>query len=479
MADTAQPEAGILGRVSKLISDDARSITEQKDAGRADCVVNGWRVAAEYEDAVGASRFTVKQREDWPRLQADIESGRLDVVVMWEPSRGSREPEDWFGFLRRCREHRVLIHVTSHGRTYDMTNARDWRSLAEDGVDSAYEVEKLSGRVRRGLAANRVNGKPHGRILYGYERAYGFEGGKRKLIEQRPHLEQSAVCAEIIRRAAAAEPVSAIQADLNRRKVPSALGGRWSRHQVRSVAINPAYIGKLRNGTELVDAIWPAIVDEVTFWAAHRHLTAPERKTTKPGKARWLMSYIASCGVCEAVLYAQAPTGRHRSPYYTCSGSHCTALSVAAMDSFIEKLVIARCSKTDIYDRLVQGSDQAAVAARGEAEELQARLRTHRSLSIRGEITPESFAVIEQELKPMIDAAERRAAQLAVPLPLRDLTAPGTDVKARWGGMEVAAQREVVRLLLASVVLMPAVRDGQRLAADDRVRIEWKREFGE
>ena len=468
--------AGTIGRVSQDTSGEERSITEQQDENRAECDANGWRVAAEYEDAVGASRFTRKQREDWPRLQADIEADRLDVVVMWEPSRGSREPEDWFAFLRRCREHRVRIHVTTHNRTYDVSNERDWRSLAEDGVDSAYEVEKLSRRVKRGLAANRANGKPHGRILYGYERVYGIpEGRKRKpkLIEQRPHPERSAMAAEIIRRLAQAEPVSVVQADLNRRGVPSATGGLWTRHQVRSLALNPAYIGKLRDGGELVDAVWPAIVDdatfEATFWAAHALLTAPERKTMRPGKAKWLLSYIAACGVCGASIWVQGPSDRHRFHRYMCSSNRrCVSVSMAEADDFIERLIIARCARPDFYGHLVQGSDAAVVEARNEAARLRAQLDEWAA----ADISARAYQIKEAKLLPLIGAADRRADQLAVPSVLRGLAEPGANVVGRWKAMVVAARREAVRAVFTSLVLQPG-----RAPAHERIGVEWRKKL--
>lgn len=69
--------------------------------------------------------------------------------MLWESSRGGRELEAWAGFLNACREHRVLIHVTSHQRTYDMQVGPDWKTLAEDGVASAYESELTSERISR------------------------------------------------------------------------------------------------------------------------------------------------------------------------------------------------------------------------------------------------------------------------------------------------------------------------------------------
>jgi DNA invertase Pin-like site-specific DNA recombinase len=460
-----------------------RSISEQQDQNRGECESNNWQVTAKYTDAVGASRFTRKQREDWPRLQADIEHDHLDVIVIWEPSRGSREPEDWFAFLRRCRDHHVRIHVTTHERTYDMKVARDWKQLADDGIDSAYEVEKLSGRVKRGLAANRANGRPHGRIQYGFQREYGIGKGKdgrtvRVLKRQYPDPEQAAVCAEIIRRVASAEPLTVIEASLNERGIPSATGSKWSRHQIRAIATNPAYIGKLWNGGELVDAIWPAIVDEATFeatfWAACRHVTAPERMTTKPGKAKWLASYIATCGgtkpdgtVCGAPLYVQAPTGRHKHPYYACSGpgKH-VALNVAVMDRLMELVIFERCKQPDIYARVVEGSDEQVMEARNEAARLRAQLDEWAA----ADISARAYQIKEAKLVPLIEAAEKRAVQLTVPLPLRELVEPGADVAARWKALSVAAQREVVRLLVTPLRLMPAMQDGVRVPAEDRIK---------
>ena len=68
-----------------------------------------------------------------------------------------------------------------------MANGRDWRNLAEDGVDSGYESEKTSIRVRRTVAAKMQAGEPFGHCPYGYEREY--HPRTRELIAQRPSTE--------------------------------------------------------------------------------------------------------------------------------------------------------------------------------------------------------------------------------------------------------------------------------------------------
>src|SRR5579862_2506814 len=118
-----------------------KSVEEQNAANERAAASLGWR-ATSYSDAVSASRFSRKARPDWDRLMADVAAGKFANVVLWEPSRGDRKLSTWAAFLDTCRETGTGIYITSHGRVYDMRNGRDYRSLAEDGVDSAYESEK-------------------------------------------------------------------------------------------------------------------------------------------------------------------------------------------------------------------------------------------------------------------------------------------------------------------------------------------------
>ena len=67
-------------------------------------------------------------------------------------------------FLNACRENHTGIDITMHDRLYDMANGRDWRNLAEDGVDSGYELR----RPRPGTAnspAKMQAGEPPGTAL--------------------------------------------------------------------------------------------------------------------------------------------------------------------------------------------------------------------------------------------------------------------------------------------------------------------------
>lgn len=464
MVQTSSPEAAIYARVSQD-KRSGRSVAEQENESQAACVLNGWAIAEVFRDNdISASRFTTKTRPGWARLVADLEAGRFDVLVLWEPSRGSRDLTAWAVLLDACRRHRVLVHVTSHAHTYDLTKPRDWRSLAEDGVDSAYESEKASQRITRAMHANAVAGRPHGRIAYGYTRQY--DPATKQLVSQDIDPVTAPVVREIVTRIGRAEPVITITRDLNDRGVPSPTGRQWQRQIVRRVAMNPAYIGQRIYAGESHSGEWPALVDAESFYAARRVLDDPRRTTTRPGRVKYLLSYLATCGVCGGLLQA-AP--RKGAPSYYCHAS----ARVAWLDEIVTGVVLDRLDDPELLARLHAPDDATVVEARSQVATLRNRLGEFRDAAAAGELTPSSLAHVETKLLADIQAAEGRASQAGMPLALRDLTG-GPDLRERWKRLPVTTQREVVNALLV-VKLDRSSGTGRHAAHDyERVRIEWR-----
>ncbi|WP_346040782.1 recombinase family protein [Actinomadura chokoriensis] len=479
---------------------DRRSMEQQSEENRGAIGANGWTPGPEYDGDANrsASRFATKQRDDFARLLADLDAGRLGVLVMWETSRGSRKLGEWAGMLDLCREHGVLIHVTSHGRTYDMRNARDWRTLAEDGVDNAYESEKTSGRLRRDVAASARAGRPHGHVPYGYVRQYDPKTGA--LVAQVPDTEPresvtgeefspAGIVREIVTRTAGGDPVITITNDLNARGIPSPRNKAWSRYIVKRVATNPVYIGKRSHHGELSDATWSALDNdgddtewEATYWSAVRTLSDPKRKTTRPGRQVHLLTYFAECGKCEAPLSGRYVTASDAWSV-NCSKTDCVSTREAWLNEPIERIVKARLKRPDAYEAFAASDDKAVVDAQREAAELRARLESFIDRAADGKITEDALGRIERRLKPKIADADRRARDAAIPRALRELVEPDADVDARWKAMSVPAKREVIGVILERIALdRSSTRGGRRGSLDwTRVRVlprgseEWVR----
>ena len=458
----AHLRAGVYARVSKDNQKAlGRSVDQQEVEGRRVCDDQGWVVADVYRElnGISASRFAKHDRPDWTRLVADIDAGRLDVLVIWESSRGSRDLEDWAALLRRCRDQRVLIHVVSHNHTYDMQNGRDWRTLAEDGVDSAYESEKTSARILRDKAAAAQAGRPDGRFPFGYQRRY--DPATRALIAQEPHPEQAPIVRDIFARIASGDPISAVAADLG-----------LTRSRVRRIATNPVYVARRHlNGVDHAGS-WAPLVDEPTFWAAQRVLSDPARKTTRPGRVRHLLSYLATCAVCDQPLAVRRV---RKLSIYVCPKTH-VGIREDWLDQFVTALIVARLSRPDVYPALTTSSDAEVIAARGEADQLRQRLDEAADAFTNGDISGAMLAKIEARLVPQIKAAAERATLASTPPVLRSLLDPEVDVQQRWDALGVAARKECVRLLIASIRVRPTTMGRASTYAaisDQRVEIVW------
>ncbi len=443
-----------------------KSINEQIEECSADVLAQEWVIGRVYRDKVSASRYARRTRDDWPKVLADIESGSVDVLVLWESSRGDRDLETWAGLLRRCRDHKVLIRVTSHGHTYDMSKARDWRSLAEDGIDNAYESEKLSLRVRRGVAASAASGRPSsGPRPYGYLRTYDPRTGK--LSGQEADPDTAPVVVEIFQRVHDGVPLSVIVADLVARGVPAPKGGQWTRYRVRYIATNPAYIGKRKHNDKLYDASWPALVDDDVFYAVQNILYAPARMADKrPGLQKHLLTGLAKCQ-CGKPLAA-------RSTAYVCRDGH-VYLQREALDNLVMANMFHYMTKPENFAKLAKAGasrDKAVVAANAEVEKLTGELNTWRLSAAKGNTTPESLAVIEADLSKRIHAAQQNAKAQTFPPSIRALMMRKGELTLHFlESMTLQAKRDAIRTVM-TVTVKPSGQNSF-LPTRDRVDIGW------
>lgn len=465
--------AGLYERVSTGIKDMelSRSVDRQNEDGRAAVNRYGWRLAARYADpGLSASRFAKKERPDWKRMMGDVRSGHLDVVVLWMPDRGSRKLTPWSEFLDACRDRGVLIHIVSRNKTYDLRDPWDWKSLAEEGIQSASESDNKSIHVTNALAKYAQQGEPHGRIPYGYTRRYVLDPTRPKGHRgiQEPHPDQAPIVREIITRIAQGHAISALIRDLHARGIPAPTGAEiWAMSSIRRMVMEGVvYIGKRRhNDGPLIDGDWPPLVDEDVYWAAVTVLNDPRRLThlqyrgggIRPGKAKWLLSYIATCGKCGyplSVTHRDRASGRQA--LYRCASSvgGCAYAPVEWMDKLIVAAVVHVCGLPGVYAGITEGEDKEALAAQAEADAERNRLAQFESDAISGAISSDSFARISAGIEARIAELEARAEQATQVPELRALLADSReareeDILARWEDMPIPARRRVVQKLFA------------------------------
>jgi DNA invertase Pin-like site-specific DNA recombinase len=479
-SDDAATDGAVAGRrgreylrVSLDRSGRERSQDEQHEDNARACALAGITLLGAYRETGSASRYAAKARDDFARLLDDVERGRFDadVLVLWESSRGSRRVGEWVTLIELCEQHGIGIFVTMHGREYDPANPRDRRSLLEDAVDSEYESSKMSARVTRAHAANAAAGLPSGVTPFGYVRRY--DERTRKFVAQEPHPDEAPVVREVFERIQAGHSLRSISRDLGERGVTSRAGRPFSQETIRTMALTAAYAGIRVHrtgagkgagsggsqsrlgapGVEATTAVWPGLVSRAQFLAVQQILSDPKRRTSRPGRAKHLLSLIARCEVCGAGLAITYK--RRESGQYQCQRGH-VLCDKEELDVLAEEAMLGYLGRPDVHERLTAGESSAGAdlgRVRDELAEARselARLREHVSA---GRVSVASLVAAEPGMLARVGALEAEETRLATPSVLRGLITPGEDVAARWEGVPMSARRDIARLLFVPEVL--------------------------
>lgn len=209
------------------------------------------------------------------------------------------------------------------------------------------------------------------------------------------------------------------------------------------------------------DGIWPALVDEETYWAVVRLLEDPPRTTTRAGRAVHPLSYIVHCGVCGGPVSSQQ-VSRHgwTGQVYSCLKKRCAAVKAEILDEYVQRVVVAWLARPGIYEDLSSGmGDEQVAHARAEAQRLRAELEDYKKLAEAGDVKAIDFVRITRGLEGQIAEHEARAAEAGIPLVLRGQIGP--HAVAAWAelGDEVAVKREIIRTV-ADIKLLRAAHKG-------------------
>jgi DNA invertase Pin-like site-specific DNA recombinase len=465
-----------------------RSVADQHTDNEHTAQAESWVFGKPYLEsgAVSASRYSSKARPGFDALVADVKAGRFgaDVLMLWEPSRGSRRLSVWAAFLEALEDKGIALHITSHGKTYDLSNARDRRSLHEDGTDSEYESAKLSGRVSRSMAINAAEGRPHGRTPYGYLREYRLTSRGRELVGQVKDPETAPVVERIYSEITQGRSLRAIAAALNAEGIAAPAGGKWAAQNVRDLALNPAYAAlrlhapgsrgghhRIADGT-LTEGTWPPIVTREMWEHVRALLTDPSRRTSRPGRDKHLCSMIAVCDVCGGPLSVRYQRGAE----YACRDSGHVRIPQSDLDGLVTRLAVARLASPAEYPQVTRDDDGPAVqAARDELAAATAHHNDMVALMAARKLSPLAFARAEPAALASIEAAKTRLRDLETPDALRMLAGdPGEDITTRWDSLPVAGRREVVRLLFARIAVTRSATPGHRPPASERTVVEWR-----
>lgn len=461
-------DAYLYGRASRDPSKKGRSVGDQMQENRELCNNNGWPIVGEFPDIDrSASRHAKRGREKFEAMIEGIEAGHCRVLVTWEASRFSRDLDVYVRLRRVCMEAGVLWCY--NGTVYDLSKRADRKATAQDALQAEDEAEGIRDRNLRTVRLSAKDGKPHGRILWGYARRYDPDTGD--MIEQYKHPERAPIVAEIFDRVAAGETEFAIVRDLRTRglRLP---GIAWEQHHLFGMLRNRSYIGRrIHQGKDVGPGTWPPLVELETFNAVQRILSNPGRVSTKERAIKHLLSGIARCGECSNAPHLRVAKNRTYLSY-NC-GNFDTSMREDKLDAYVEEAVVTWLeSKAAVAAFRSTDQEKRAAAARDELQQLEDQLDDARKAATTFEggkpkLSIASLAAIEGQLEPLIEAARLKTEETSAPPLLRGLVGQ-PDIDQRWEGLAIEQRRMVLRTVV-NIRLHKAGVKGRRTIEPGRI----------
>lgn len=454
----------IYARVSK---DEAggRSCREQIGSCEGDCEYEGWPVFAVLSDNDrGASRHSRREREAFKQLPSILRKG--DVLVVWEPSRITRDMREFGTFCDLLAERGVLLYYD--GRVWDLNDDDDRNRVWQDILDGAKQAGKTRKRTLRSMSANVKEGKAHGRAAPGYRIAYDRDG---KSLGPEIIPAQARVLREMASRVVQRQDASWLRLSRDYESAWRAAGGRgrFDPEDVRRILTNPALYGKRTHRDEIVrDGVWEPILDPewlpaVLAWRDSRISTA-----FRGGEPQWLLTYIARCGVCvdagkRGVVHHKKSRGSVSGHSYVCRKYQHVHRDLQRVDSHVEEVLLTLLEHPETLAKLtaLDEGDGASVDIELDLiKSLRKKVVDYSAEAAQRHLDPFVVAAYVEPLQAQIREAEERVRMMTAVLDPVFAGAIGPDARQRWEGYSLLRKREIIRASL-DVRIVTVARRGR------------------
>jgi site-specific DNA recombinase len=451
-------KAVVYTRISQDRNGDGAGVTRQEADARALAKVRGWRVTSVIveNDTSAAGK---KSRPGFDKLLQAVEDGSANVVIAWALDRLTRNRRDTVRLIEACQQHGVTIALV-RGSDMDMSTPSG-RMVADILASVARsEIETKSDRQKRAHRQAAEQGRRvTGRRPFGYT-ADGMEFHEPEAQAVRDAYQwllDGVSLGQIARR-------------WNDAGLYTPQGSHlWSGATVGTCLRKPRNTGIRDYHGETYDAVWPALVDRETWYAALAIMKDPKRSSIR-GDQR-LLTGVALCGVCEGAVHVGGNGGY---PVYRCATTtgHFSR-KAAPIDEYVSEVMIARLSQPDASDLFTPPEDcpNRSELIR-EADRIRRKLDGLAALYEEGILTAKGVRQSSDRLRAQLaDIDEKLAEANGIPRAARTLV-KAADVHAAWESLEVADRREIIRAL-AVIHIHPPGR-GAVTFRPETVGIEWR-----
>jgi site-specific DNA recombinase len=327
------------------------SLDAQRESGEAYIEsqrMQGWQVIPTLYDDGGFSGGTM-ERPGLQKLLADIDAGKVDVIVVYKIDRLSRSLLDFMHMIETFNAQGVsFVSVTQHFSTTDSTGRMFLGILI---TFAQYEREVAADRIRDKVAAAKRRGKYCGGVpVLGYD----VDRQAKKLVINK---EEAKLVKYIFQRFTQLGSAKTMATELNEqgyttktwltKKGKIHQGKLWNTSHIYRLLKNRTYIGQVTHKDKYYPGEHQAIVAEKEWDKVQGVLADNTRDKIGDVRVKMIspLKGVIRCGHCDC---AMGPTytrkGERRYTYYICEKDTKRAISTCPIKRLpagdIEKAVI-------------------------------------------------------------------------------------------------------------------------------------------
>jgi site-specific DNA recombinase len=344
----------------------------------------GWTCLPERYDDGGFTGGNM-DRPALQRLLADIQAGKIDVVLSYKVDRLSRSLLDFAKMMETFEKHGVsFVSVTQQFNTATSMGRLVLNVLLSF---AQFEREIIAERTRDKMAATRRKGKwAGGTPLLGYN--LDPRGGRLHVNDEEAQRVR-AIFALYLEHQALLPVVQELERrrwvgkSWQTRKGCTRCGRPFTKTSLHRLLTNVVYAGKVRYKDETHDGEQPALIDLDTFQRVQALLQCHGPTLGPPSRHCFgaLLKGLLRCVPCDCAMTPAHTTrkGSQRYRYYTCSGAQkrgwqtCPSKSIPAAP--LEQLVIEQIQRLGRDPQLLQ---QVLAQVRQEDDTRRTQLETER-----------------------------------------------------------------------------------------------------
>jgi len=359
----------VYGRLSETY-DAAESVPTQIERGTDHAARRGRAVVATFKDD-GYSAFKEITRDGFGELIAAIEAGRVDVVIVRDIDRLTRNLTDWNAFEKACVRHGVRLSAYTGG-DLDLSTAESayyggmetLRARRESAVKSARVREAQDREARKG---RRTGG---GQRWFGYTRIYAnpdepYHKKRHILREEVNPVEAEAIRDAVVRVLDHGESVASIAREWTARGIKPVAAKQWWPTSIvgRLTSARLAGLREWQGNKKYQTTQWPAIIDVDTHERLVKLFGDPARRKHVVRAPAHLLSGITTCPKCGRGLHYR----RHASDRADSCGcvkgpAGCGGMAVKAelLEEYVTGAVLDALESPRVQEALREGEDQDA-----------------------------------------------------------------------------------------------------------------------